>query len=139
MDAILASGEGLFKMMKLKNYERIWSHLTEKSKATIIDDTYKAIIKQGSTQEGKAYTKDEIKKDFQSGGTIAKAYWDSYLENFDPDLILNQSSWKMGKIEGNKAEIIIQYKKAERPANLKMFKEGDIWKVGLEETFGTRK
>ena len=131
IDAILSSAEALFKYMKLKNYERIWTALTEKSKGIIINDTYKA--------EGARYTKAALLVDFQKGGTIAKAYWDSYLENFNPDIVLTQSSWKMGKIEGNRAEIIIQYKKAENPAYLKMFKEGGIWKVGLEETFGTRK
>lgn len=139
IDAILASAEGLFKMMKAKNYASIWSSLTEKSKGIIVDDTYKAIMKQSSTKGTQPYTKEVIREDFQRGGIISKTYWDSYFENFDPDLVLNHSSWKMGKIEEGRAEIIIQYKKSERPANLRMFKEGGIWKVGLEETFGTRK
>jgi hypothetical protein len=58
-----------------------------------------------------------------------------YLEVFDPDYVLERGKWTMGKIEKEKAEIIIRYKKSERPAVLKIFKEDGILKVGLEETF----
>ncbi len=45
----------------------------------------------------------------------------------------------MGKIEKNEAEIFLQNKTSEKPAILKMFKENNEWKVGLEESFGARK
>jgi hypothetical protein len=45
----------------------------------------------------------------------------------------------MGEIEKDKAEIILQYRKSEKPAILKMFKEDNEWKVGLDESFGARK
>ena len=54
---------------------------------------------------------------------------------FNPDFVLEESKWEMGKIEKDKAEIIIRYRKSEGPATLKMFKEEGKWVVGLEETF----
>jgi hypothetical protein len=45
----------------------------------------------------------------------------------------------MGKINKDTAEIYVQNKKSELPAILKMFKEDDVWKLGLEESFGARK
>ena len=53
--------------------------------------------------------------------------------------MLEQSTWEMGPIGKQQAEIILQYKKAEQPARLKMFKEENQWKVGLIETFGTER
>jgi len=47
--------------------------------------------------------------------------------------------WEIGFIKENKAEIIIKQKKSEEPARLKLFKENNKWKVGLVETFWTRK
>jgi hypothetical protein len=45
----------------------------------------------------------------------------------------------MGEINSYTAEIYVQHKKSEKPAVLKMFKEDNVWKLGLEESFGTRK
>ena len=80
--------------------------------------------------------RQQIETDFSIGGLIAKSYWDEYLFYFDPDTVLEQSKWEMGSIGKQQAEIILQYKKAEQPARLKMFKEENQWKVGLIETFG---
>ncbi len=130
IDKILSSAEALFKTMKKKDYSKIWFFLSDKSKNNIVDDVLKAINKTGGV-----YTKENINNDFSIGGLIAESYWKSYLENFNPDLVLEESSWQMGKIEKDRAEIIIRYKRSEGPAILKMLKEQGKWVVGLEETF----
>ena len=103
-------------------------NLSVKSKAAIAGDVTK--------RAADTYSKEQIETDFSIGGLIAKSYWDEYLFYFDPDMVLEQSRWEMGPIGKQQAEIILQYKKAEQPARLKMFKEENQWKVGLIETFG---
>ena len=132
---ILLSAESLFKAMKKKDYPEIWSFLTQKSKNTIVDDVYKAFIKRGNNK----YSNGQIANDFLTGGTIAKSYWDAFLENFNPDTVLEESRWEMGFIKNAESEILITYKKSEMPARLIMFKEDNVWKVGFVETFWVRK
>ena len=69
---------------------------------------------------------------------MAKAYWNSYLNAFDPDRVLEQSKWDIGAIKKDKAELNILYKKSAKPAVLLIYMEGNVWEVGLEETFGSR-
>jgi hypothetical protein len=69
---------------------------------------------------------------------LAKAHWNSYLNAFDPDSVLEQSKWGMGAIKKDKAEINILYKESAKPAVLILYMEGNLWKVGLEEAFGPR-
>jgi hypothetical protein len=69
---------------------------------------------------------------------LAKAYWNSYLNAFDPDRVLEQSKWDVGAMKKDKAEINILYKKSAKPAVLLIYMEGNVWEVGLEETFGSR-
>ena len=131
---VLSSAESLFKAMKEKNYTGIWKFLTAKSKANIVDDTYKDPDNLVSK-----LSKEQINQDFTTGGPTAKTYWDSYLSRFNPDIVLEQSTWKINALKKEYAEINIHYKKSENPAILQMFQEEGIWKVGLEETFRTRK
>ena len=86
-----------------------------------------------------AYSKEQIKDNFKTGGTIAQAYWNSYLDAFNPDMVLEQSRWEMGKVGKDRAQINIIYKKAERPAVIQMLKEEGAWRVGLAETFKSAK
>jgi hypothetical protein len=130
-DRILNVAEAFFKAMKQKDYAAIWKPLSAKSKAAIVGDVTK--------RSANTYAKGQIETDFSIGGLIAKSYWDEYLFYFDPDTVLEQSTWEMGPISKQQAEIILQYKKAEQPARLKMFKEENQWKVGLIETFGTER
>ena len=131
VDGILRVAEAFFKAMKQKDYVAIWKPLSAKSKAAIVGDVTK--------RAANTYSKTQIETDFSVGGLIAKSYWDEYLFYFDPDTVLEQSKWDMGTINKQQAEIILQYRKAEQPARLKMFKEGNQWKVGLMETFGTER
>lgn len=130
VDRILSSAESLFKAMKERSYPTTWFFLSEKSRNTIIDDVSKAVNKTGAQ-----YTKENISRDFVVGGLLCRSYWDHYLEHFDPDTVLEQSTWEMGRVEKKRAEIIVRYKKSERPATLKMYKEEGLWRLGLEETF----
>jgi hypothetical protein len=130
IDKVLSSADSLFKAMKDRNYPKIWTFLSVQSKNIIVADVGKAEEKMG-----RKYAKEDIGKDFAAGSLLSKLYWDSYLENFNPNFVLEESTWQMGKIEKDRAEIAIRYRKSEGPAILKMFKEEGKWVVGLEETF----
>ena len=130
----LEATESLFKAMKERNYQRIWSLITEKSHQIIIDDVRKAIAKTGTDM-----AVDSLQTDFASGGRYAREYWEAYLRVFDPDIVLGQSKWEMGKVGKNEREIILRYRKSDQPAILKIYKEENSWKVGLEETFRPRR
>lgn len=131
---VLSATESLFKAMKEKNYPVVWNSLTAGSKKIIVDNVFKAAAKSGFE-----YSKQQIGTDFEIGGLIARTYWNSYLTEFDPDLVLQESNWQIGFIKGERAELNIQYKKSNKPAVFKIYKEEGTWKVGLEETFAGRK
>lgn len=130
MDTLLKSAESLFQSMQQKEYARIWELLSQKSRQTIANDTFKALKSQQID-----ITEEQVYQDFTAGSELAKAYWDSFVNNFNPILILEQSKWEIGKIKGDQAQIKITYRKAEKPAFLKMYKQDGIWKVGLTESF----
>jgi hypothetical protein len=127
---ILFSAESLFKAMKEKNYPKIWTFLTVKSKKTIVDDVLKA-----EERIGRKYTREDIGKDFIAGNQLSRSYWNSYLVEFNPDWVLEKSRWEIGQIEKNQAEVIIRYNKSDGSVVLKMSKEEGQWMVGLRETF----
>jgi len=131
---ILETTESLFKAMKEKDYPRIWSLLTRKSRQIIISDVRAALSKRGTD-----IAAESLEADFASGGRFAKEYWDAYLKAFDPEIVLEHCKWEMGKIGKSESEIILQYRKSEQPAILKIYKEDSMWKVGLEETFRPRR
>jgi hypothetical protein len=135
-DAILSSAESLFRAMNDRRYSDIWSHLTLESRSRITATVAKAISQAAALAEkGKAYSDEEISGDFRDGGTLSQAYWNSYLDTFNPDLALEQSAWTLANNDKVKAEIEIKYKKSDRPAVLRMYKQEGKWKVGLLETF----
>lgn len=125
---ILNSAEGFFISLKARNFKAAWELLSEKSRKTIMDEEY-GILK------GKI-NKEDLIKDFNSGGERFLYYWSTYIEDFDPDLVLKKAVWKMGEIKGNSAVIILH---VQGDAELRMFKEGGRWKFGLVESFWTRK
>jgi hypothetical protein len=136
INAILNSADGLFRAMRGKEYKRIWHYLSEDSRKDIVNDTYKAIRKYNASVGVKVeHPRELIEDDFLAGGSVAKSYWDGYLTSFSPDMALEESRWEMGPIGEKKAEILIQHKRAELPARIRMFKEGGEWRVGLVETF----
>ena len=130
-DTILAAAESHFQAIKDSSYREIWALLTVKSRKTITGELSKSL--KGT------YSREQIAADFAIGGMLARSYWDRFRSTFDPDTVLEESRWEMGRQRGRKAEIIITHKNAERPAILKMYRQEGGWKVGLVETFWTRK
>ena len=120
--------------MRAHDYPAIWALLSSESRKTIVGDVVKG---SGPDRAGKADAA-EIERDFARGGAVARAYWGGYLLEFDPDTALVDSRWEMGEVRGDSAEIQITFKGSERPAVLKMIREGGVWKVGLIETFRPR-
>ncbi len=135
IDAALNAAESLFQTMKEKDYRRIWALLTQKSKEVIVSDVIKAETNRGNPD----LTKQNVTVDFSDGGPLSRSYWNAFLDNFDPDAVLTQSKWDVGKFQKNRGEIVIRYRKSEGPALLQMYKEQGLWKVGLVETFWSRK
>ena len=131
-DSILRSAETFFLSLKERNFETAWKTLSESSRESIINDVYESSVKIGGTLR-----REDIVRDFDRRGIMFTNYWQSFLRTFDADIVLEQSLWKMGRIAETKAEIIIQYNKISNPTTLKMLKEHDTWKVGLNETFSS--
>ncbi len=129
-----AAARSFFEELNARNYTAVWADLTEKSQKAIIGDVMKEIGKSHS-----GYSREQIRSDFRTSGPVAVAYWKAFLDNFDPEKALKKSTWKMGEVGKNEAEVIIKYRRAEDSAKLKMFREDGRWKVGLTETFWTRK
>lgn len=134
IDTVLDSAEQFFLSLKNRNLELVWHLLTIKSRETIISDVYKASRKMGGE-----ITREEIGKDFENGGVVSSNYWNAFLNTFDPDMILEESRWEIGPVKDNKAEVVITHRKSRDPAILRVFREDNIWRVGLVETFWTRK
>ena len=130
---VLNTAESFFSFLKKENYSASWNMLSKESRQTIVDDVHKTYKKMG----GKVI-KADIKRDFDNKGNIFHSYWKAFVTNFNPDMILNESSWEIGFIKEQEAEIIIRHKKSSNPAKLKLFKETGTWKLGLTETFWSR-
>jgi len=133
-DQILDAADAAFQAMKDRKYPQIWQHLTKKSR----DGVVQSVIK-GEGKIGNRISEEQAQQDFASNGPLSKAYWDGYLERFNPDMVLKESTWKMGEVKKNEAQVIIQHRKSQQPALLRMQKEDGAWKAGLEETFGILK
>jgi len=120
--------------MRARDYRGIFASLTSKSKITIVEETVRAI----ASAKGSAPAREEVSRDFEEGGPVAREYWDAYLQRFDPGAVLERSRWEMGTVTKNRAEILLIHKRSQSPARLQMFREEDSWKTGLVETFWTR-
>lgn len=130
----LVSAELFFLKMKNRDYVYLFENLSVTSQDTIVSEIYDILKKSNIST-----SKESIKFDFLKGGELSKSYWDSFLKNFNPDMALKDSQWNIGKCESNYCEIVLTYKKSQKPAILKLYKENNIWKIGLVESFWTRK
>lgn len=130
---ILNSAENFFKSLADKNFTMAWALLTKKSQDTLVNDVYNA-----SKAIGVTYTNEQLHSDFKVNGFISRTYWNGFLKNFDPNVVLEECLWEKVLQKEDYAEIVIRYKKSENPFHLKMFKEGEVWKVGLVETFWSK-
>jgi len=132
-EQILSAAENYFVHLKNKNYAAVWNSLSAKSQAKIISD-----VRKENKKAGVASGDEALASDFAAGGAMAKAYWDGYLFVFNPDIVLKECKWEMGKVKSGEAEIVLQYKKSEKPAVLKLYRENGAWKFGMDESFGAR-
>jgi hypothetical protein len=132
LDAVLTAAEGLFTSMQKKDCSLIWSLLSKKSRDTIVSDVCAAM-------KSAAPARERVADDFSRGGAISKTYWEAYLKNFDPSLVLEQCKWEMGQMKADRAEIVITFRKAQHPATLYMSREDGSWRVELTEPFWARK
>ncbi len=133
-DGILESAETFFKVLRSEDFAGTWSLLTSRSKDRIVND----ICDEMRSSAGDC-RRVEINDDLRTGGAISSSYWEAFLSNFDPGMVLEQSRWEIGYIQPERAEVVLTYKRSSNPAYLQMFKEGADWKVGLVETFWARK
>ncbi|RJQ53955.1 MAG: hypothetical protein C4526_05795 [Nitrospiraceae bacterium] len=129
---VLDSSEKFFISLKENDFKFAWNLLSSESHETIITDVLNA-----SRKTGIEISREEIIRDFSNSGIISGNYWKSFLDTFNPDMVLRESRWEMGLVKKQSAEIIITHKKSENPVVLKMSKENGEWKVGLVETFWT--
>jgi len=134
LNAILYSAEDFFISIKKSEFETSWDLLSEKSKNRIIKEIYDV-----SRDNGAEIEKDVIRKSFRQNGLIASNFWNAARSKFNPDMVLEESHWEIGFIRNSKAEITITYRKSSHPSRLKMYKEQGYWRVGLVETFWSRR
>ncbi len=134
INTLLYSAEDFFLSIKESVFETSWDLLSEKSKNRIINEIYDT-----SRDNGTEIEKDDIRRSFRQNGIMASNFWNAAKTRFDPDIVLEESQWEIGFIKNRKAEIIITYKKSSRPSKLKMYKESGTWRVGLVETFWSRR
>lgn len=126
---ILDSAEIFFVSLKEKKYKDAWELLSERSHRTIINEVYNSV-----RDSGIEIKKANIVKDFDDNGIIFNNYWNSFMLNFDPDIVLNERVWEFEKIKPDSAVILL---KGSGITRLKMFREAGWWKVGFVETFWT--
>jgi len=124
---ILDPAEDFFVSLSNREFKTAWDLLSKKSHETIIDDVY-----NDSIEKGIRIKRVEVARDFQNNGIIFKNYWNAFIKNFDPDIVLDERVWEFEKIESDSAEILL---KAKMVTKLRMYKEANRWKVGLVESF----
>lgn len=134
LDAILYPAEVFFISIKESDFETSWELLSGKSKDRIIHEIYEA-----SRDNGVEIDKDDISRSFRQNGVIAGNFWNAARSKFNPDMVLEESRWEFGFIKDRTAEITITHRKSSRPSKLKMYKENGTWRVGLVETFWSRR
>ena len=126
----LTAAEEFFIALKEKRFADVWESLTVKSRDTIINEVSNEINKKEAR-----IGKEVVKEDFYKNGELSRLYWNSFLKNFDPDIVLERSVWAIGKIKGDTATIVLKYKESEYNSELKLYKEDGRWHVGLVESF----
>ncbi len=121
--------------MKEGDRPAAWRSLTEASRAAIVDDMHKSLSRTVNPPP----SREEVRRDFEADGPLARAYWSGFLKRFNPEMALSHSLWEMGPVEGDRAEVRMTYETSDRPAVVRLFREDGSWKVGLVETFWLRK
>jgi len=127
---VLNAAEGFFIALKEKRFPDVWESLTPKSRETIVNEVFNEINKKEAR-----IGKEVVKEDFYKNGELARLYWNTFLKNFDPDIVLERSVWAIGKIKGDTATVVLKYEESEYNSELKLYKEDGRWHVGLVESF----
>lgn len=123
---IVEAAEGFFLFLRGGDFKGAWGLLSAQSRKYIIDDVHRASKKLGQEMKKQAITED-----FENHGPIFNDYWSAFARNFDSDMVLEKCVWKMGKIGKERASIFLV---ADNAAELKMYREGGGWRVGLAES-----
>ena len=131
---ILEAAEAVFENMEKGDVLALWKGLSAASQRAIVKNVYREVKKTDS-----GVSEDAVRTDFESGGLLSRKYWAGYLSSFNPKSVLEESAWNMGPVKNGKAIVVLRHRKASHDAQLKMFFEKGAWKVGLEETFSTRR
>ncbi len=66
--------------------------LLSKSRDTIVSEVFNEINKKEAR-----IGKEVVKEDFYKNGELARLYWNAFLKNFDPDIVLEKSVWAYRK------------------------------------------
>jgi hypothetical protein len=127
---VLTAAEGFFIALKEKRVADVWESLTSKSRDTIVSEVFNEINKKEAR-----IGKEVVKEDFYKNGELSRIYWNTFLKNFDPDIVLERSVWAIGKIKGDSATIVLKYEESEYNSELKLHKEDGRWHFGLVESF----
>ncbi len=129
-EEVLTSAEGFFIALKEKRFSDAWKYLTTKSRDTIVSEVYDEINKTKAK-----IGRELVAEDFDKNDELSGLYWDAFIKNFDPDTVLEQSTWNIGQMKGDTAIIVLQYKESQYNSELKLYKEDGRWRVGLIESF----
>ncbi|MGV8080481.1 MAG: hypothetical protein AB2L22_10570 [Syntrophales bacterium] len=132
--AILSAAEKTFLCLNEKRYRDVWESISRKSRDAVIRDVLDAC-------EAFHIRCDEMKirESFARGGPDALIYWENFLSAFDPNSVIRESRWMMGKSGAEEADIAVLHRDSDREAVFRVVKEDGVWKMGLEESFGVRK
>ncbi len=134
-NSILSAAEKPFIHMNEKRYRDVWEGISRKSKDAIVRDVLKACNVFHVTCDSAT----KFHEDFANAGPSAIVYWENYLAAFDPNSLIKESRWVMGKVGDEEADIVVRFRGSNGDAVLKVVKENGVWKMGLEESFGVRK
>ena len=129
-EEVLTAAEGFFIALKEKRFDDAWKSLTTKSRDTIVSEVYKEINKTKAK-----IGRELVTEDFDNNGELSRCYWNAFIKNFDPDAVLEQSTWNIGQMKEDTAIILLQHKESQYNSELKLFKEDGRWRVGLTESF----
>jgi hypothetical protein len=132
--SILSAAEKTFLCMSEKRYGELWESISRRSKEAVVRDVLDACDVMHIRCDG-----TKLRMSFANEGPDAVIYWENFLAAFDPNSVIRESRWMMGKAGAEKAEIIVFHRDSDREAVLKVVKEDGVWKMGLEESFGVRK
>lgn len=110
-----------FKALQSQDYPQAWTHLTHRSRETIVDLLAKS---------WKAHSSKELTRMFEQGHSVAEIYWQQFTRNLKIPTWMAQSYQQMGQ---SGSEVLV--KASPSGVYLMVFHEAGNWKFGYIETF----